>query len=134
MNGGPPRSTRTAHSFPTRRSSDLLAVEAFLIEGVEAGRRGPGQAAPEAPRVSGRESGRLDVARPRGAIVEMVDIARQAEVRIHVELAARRDEEIRALVLDPVESADRRHLWREQIALIVKSEEHTSQPQSQIRI
>src|SRR3546814_19184538 len=88
MNGGPPRSTRTAHSFPTRRSSDLLAVEAFLIEGVEAGRRGPGQAAPEAPRVSGRESGRLDVARPRGAIVEMVDIARQAEVRIHVELAA----------------------------------------------
>src|SRR3546814_12987932 len=49
----------------------------------------------------------------------MVDIARQAEVRIHVELAARRDEEIIALVLDPVQPADRRQLRRAQLALIV---------------
>src|SRR3546814_20768369 len=83
------------------------------------GRRGRSETTREAPRGRGREDGRLDIACAWGAIFEIIDIARQAEVRIQVELAARRNEEIIALVLDPVQPADRRQLRREQLALVV---------------
>src|SRR3546814_13825668 len=33
----PPRSTRTTHSFPTRRSSDLLLADGAAVHGDEAG-------------------------------------------------------------------------------------------------
>src|SRR3546814_3583636 len=34
MRRRPPRATRTAHSFPTRRSSDLLDLQRVLLEGM----------------------------------------------------------------------------------------------------
>src|SRR5690606_16561649 len=62
---------------------------------------------------------RPHIASPRRAIVEIVDVTRKAEARISAEFAARRHEEIIALVLHAVEIGDRRQRRRQQTALVI---------------